>query len=144
MIADLPDSIYAQVEKLSLRGNDSLDEKGDWKGAVRVWKQALGLLPKPDTDWEAGCWLHTSIGEAYIEGEDTDSAMIHFNFALQSVGGIENPLIQYRIGQILFDDGDIDSAKDYLLRAYMLDGAEIFKDDGEEYLKLLRDNKLVD
>lgn len=144
MIEELPDSIYAQVEKLSLRGNERLDDKGDWKAAVSVWKQALGLLPKPDTEWEAGCWLHTSIGEAYIEGEDTDSAMIHFNFALQSVGGLENPLIQYRIGQILFDEGNAEVAKDYLLCAYMLDGTEIFEDDGEEYLKFLRDNKLID
>lgn len=141
---DLPDSIFEKVEALSEEGNVLLEDDDNWRGAVRVWESALGLLPEPKTQWEAALWLYASLGEAQRTGKDLSAAKDMLYSALNCPDGHMNPLVLLRLGQTLADLGDVKEGVEYLLRAYMLEGEEIFADDGAPYLKLLREKKLVD
>lgn len=140
----LSDHISDRIDELSERGNLLLDEGGDWEGAVEVWKQALALLPPPVTDWEAATWLNASIGEAYYAGGQSEDALAYLFDALNCPDGHMNPFILLRVGQILVDQGRTDEGVEQLLRAYMLDGEDVFEEGGERYLQLLRDRKLID
>ncbi|WP_232468056.1 tetratricopeptide repeat protein [Bordetella genomosp. 13] len=144
---ELPDDIYERVEALSEEGN-VLMEDGDNEGAEAVWRQALDLLPEPKTEWEAYMWLNASIGEAcYFQENYADAVQVLFD-ALNAPGGPENPFVHYMLGKALWQIGeDEDRAVDELLRAYMLDGVDIFDGDEEEgpdMLQLLIDRGLVE
>jgi hypothetical protein len=53
-------------------------------------------------------------------------------------GGLGNPFLHLRFGQILFESGDHDLAADELIRAYMGAGDEIFENEDPKYLNFLK------
>ena len=143
---ELPTDIYEQIEVLSEKGNNLIDEGND-SGAEAAWRQALALLPEPKTDWDAYTWLCASIGEAcYFQGNYAAATQVLFD-ALNGPGAQENPFVHYMLGKALWQQGEAeDRAIDELLRAYMLDGVDIFDSDegeGPEMLQLLQDQGLV-
>ncbi|HBO2318235.1 TPA: tetratricopeptide repeat protein [Pseudomonas aeruginosa] len=142
---ELPDKIYDEVDALSTKGNDLMDDE-HFDAAIEKWTQALGLLPAPKTDWEAYMWLSASIGDAQFQQHRYELARDAFMDALNAPGGVENPFVHYRLGQCQVKLGNEALAVESLLKAYMLDGEEIFlaEDDGVVFLKMLQDRKLVD
>jgi len=139
----LPDNIYDEVDRLSECGNQLLETQSDWRGAIAVWNAALRLLPEPATQWEAALWLYASIGDAYRQGGELEHAKDMLLSALNCPDGHVNAFALLRLGQTLVDLGETERGAEHLLRAYMLEGHEIFEEDGEAYLKQLRDSKLI-
>jgi tetratricopeptide (TPR) repeat protein len=140
---DLPATLADKIDTLLERGNVLLDDKRDWRGAVDQWRQALSLLPEPRSQWEAWTWLNASIGDASRTGRALEDAKAALFDALSGPDGNTNPFILLRLGQTLVDLGDTERGIEHLLRAYMLEGEEIFESDGARYLQLLRDRNLV-
>ncbi len=140
---ELPDNVYSQIAVLSERGKRALDA-GDGAGAIRVWRQALDLLPPPQQQWEAAMWLHASMGDAFRAEGNEDKALEQFQAAAASDGGGTNPFVQISLGATLYDLGRTKEARDSLLRAYMLEGNDIFGAFGGPYLDYLKAEKLVD
>ena len=58
--------------------------------------------------------------------------------------GISNPFILLRLGQCAFELGKKDLATENLLRAYMLEGKEIFEEDDKKYFEFLKSNVDLD
>jgi tetratricopeptide (TPR) repeat protein len=141
----LPDKLYAQVEKLSEEGNVAFDA-GRYAAAIERWNAALALLPAPAVDWEAWTWLQTSIGDAYYQLGNFGAARAALFDALNGPGALDNPFIHYRLGQASVRQGRDAEGREHLLKAYMLDGEDIFQaePDGPRYLGLLRTAGLVD
>ena len=142
---ELPDDIYEQIETLSDAGNDCIDD-GDFDGAIENWRQALGLLPEPASQWEAATWLYASLGDAYYQSANYEMAKDALYSALNGHDAQANPFIHYMLGKTLLRLDD-DRAIDSLLRAYMLDGVDIFdsdEDEGPDCLQMLEDRGLVD
>lgn len=141
---ELPDDIYEQIENLSEAGNECSDED-DFEGAIENWRQALALLPEPQQDWEAATWLYASLGDAYYQSADYGMAKDALFTALNCPDGQMNPFIHYMLGKALVRLDD-ETAIDELLRAYMLDGVDIFddEDEGQDCLQLLEDRGLLD
>ena len=64
--------------------------------------------------------------------------------ALNCPDGAANPFVLLRLGEALFELGDKDSAREYLLRAYMLAGDDLFADGlDSRYLEFLRASGLL-
>lgn len=59
--------------------------------------------------------------------------------ALNCPSGISNPFILLRLGESLFECGEMDKAKEYLLRAYMIEGYKIFFNEDDKYFELIVD-----
>jgi tetratricopeptide (TPR) repeat protein len=138
----LPDKIFQAVVSLSEDGNLRL-EANDPQGAIDCWRTALELLPQPRSMWESATWLFASIGEAeQIAGNDA-SALAAFVEASYCDGGAANAFVQMSLGALLLDLGREDEAIDPLLRAYMLEGQEIFQNFGIQYLTPLLTRNLV-
>ncbi len=53
-------------------------------------------------------------------------------------GAIGNSLIHLRLGQVSFERGNLVKAKDELMRAYVVDGEEIFEGEDEKYFNYLQ------
>jgi tetratricopeptide (TPR) repeat protein len=139
----LPEEVSQRVDNLSEQGNQALD-RGDTAQAIAKWEEALDLLPKPVTDWEATEWLYASIGDAYFSVEKYNEAKGSLYNALNCSLPEGNPFVYLRLGQTLFKLGETDKSAEMLLRACMLEGKEIFDEvAGEQYLNLLRQRNLI-
>lgn len=135
---DLSDEVIEQIEELSESGNSLFDTE-DYVNAIEVWQQALSLIPHPQHTYAESQWLETSIGDAYFLVEEHGKALTCFHNAAANVeeNGYENPFIMLRLGQTLWENNQLEAAKEYLLRAYMFEGAEIFENDDNKYFDFL-------
>ncbi|GHC69457.1 hypothetical protein [Limoniibacter endophyticus] len=140
---ELPKDIYEKVTALSEEG-DALVEAGDDAGAIAVWRAAFALLPQPQDQWEAATWLLASIGEAQANMGDDEEALATFERAAKTEDGVSNPFVQIMLGALLFDLGRDDEATEPLLKAYMMEGDEIFEDFGLQYLEHLQERGLIE
>jgi tetratricopeptide (TPR) repeat protein len=139
---ELSSVIYGQLEELSNAGNDLFDD-GNYSLSIAKWLKAIDLLPEPKSDWEAYTWLSASIGDAYYQLENLDEARDAFLNALNGPDGQSNPFIHYRLGQC--NDRLGINGIEHLLKAYMLNGEDIFKndEDGMIFLKKLKDRGII-
>jgi tetratricopeptide (TPR) repeat protein len=140
----LPLRVYDRVTSLSGEGN-GLIERGDFRGAIAKWSEALTLIPEPKTDWEAATWLYASIADAHYQHASYSEARAACFDTLNCPGGTANPFVHYRLGQCEVRLGNHERAVSHLLQAYMLDGEEIFlaEKDGGEYLDILKSRGLI-
>ncbi|MBK0075551.1 hypothetical protein CON56_18415 [Bacillus thuringiensis] len=100
---------------------------------------SLEMVPAPKTDWEASTWLYTVIGDTYLIKDDYEMAKSNFYNALNCPDGISTSLILLRLGESLFECGELEKAKKYLLKAYMLEGYKIFFEEDDKYFDLIKD-----
>jgi len=135
-MSDLDPGTYARVQSFSRQG-DALLEQGRTKEAIDTYVQALSLLPDPIHSWEAATWLFAAIGDTYWKIQDYERANKALDSALRSPGGIGNPFVHLRMGQVQYELGDRESATDELLRAYMGAGTPIFDGEDLRYLQLI-------
>jgi tetratricopeptide (TPR) repeat protein len=136
-MAELDDKLYEQLTSLSEEGNE-FAENEEFEEAVNKFAEALDLIPSPKTDWEASTWLFASIGDMYYSLGKYETASDNFYDALNCPGGYQNPFIQLRLGQCLYELDQKDKAKEYLLQAYMLDGTDIFSGQNSKYFELIQ------
>ena len=141
---ELAPQLYEKIESLSEEGGLHFND-GDYEGAIEKWMRALECVPPPKDDWEATHWLCASIGDAYYQQSRFDLAREFLLDALNAPGGESSPFVFYRLGQSEARLGHAEAATDYLLRAYMLDGTDIFEADpeGAHYLKMLEEQGLL-
>lgn len=135
---ELDNKIYTQIVQLCEEG-DSLFEEEEFDKAIEMYSNALELLPLPKSNWEASTWIYTALGDTYFINDDFETAKNHFYNALNCPDGISNPLILLRLGESLFECGDFEKAKEYLLKAYMLEGYKIFHEEDDKYFDLIKD-----
>lgn len=141
---ELPEAVMDEIEKLSEEGNQLFDED-EFSDAIVKWNKALQMVPDPKKDWEAYVWLNASIGDAYYHDGEFRMAKDAFLEALNGPDGHSNAFIQYRLGQCEYRLDNAGRATEYLLRAYMLDGAAIFEaeEGGDEFYRVLLSKGLV-
>ena len=123
---ELSEETETRIDLLAEEGNALLDGMGDWQGAIAVWQRALDLLPAPQSQWEQTVWLQASIGTAWRMGGEETRALEAFDAAYHAPDGHLNPFILVNLGALLIPR-DAEAATQLLLRAYMLEGEEIFE-----------------
>ena len=132
----LDDALHKRILKLSARA-ESLLKAAKYEEAISLYQQALALLPEPVKKWDAATWLYAAIGDAYFESQNFEEALSAFLDAVGSSGGIGNPFIHLRLGEIRYELGDKERAADELARAYMSEGADIFRNEDQKYFSFL-------
>lgn len=124
----LSETTEEQIDALAQEGNALLDGMSDWEAAISTWQRALDLLPIPSSQWPQAVWLMASIGAAWRMGGDNARAFDAFDAAYRALDGHLNPFVLVNLGALLIgtDDG---GGEPLLLRAFMLEGNQIFDDD---------------
>ncbi|MEE6286822.1 hypothetical protein V2J52_04035 [Georgenia sp. MJ173] len=131
-----PQDAMDRVEELCDLG-DVQAEADDYRGAVATWTEALALLPEPRTEWGEATWLYASLGDAHFQLGDDAAAQAALFDALGSPDGAATGYVHYMLGVSMLRTDDA-RAVDHLLRAYALEGKDIFEDDGETGAAALR------
>lgn len=129
---------HLKVKKLSSEGN-TLAEKGLFDEAIIKFTEALQVLPPPRNQWEANTWLLSAIGDMFFLKEEFAIATKYFYDSLNSPEGINNPFINLRLGECLYNMTEFAKSKEYLLRAYMIDGKNIFNEEDKKYFDFIKD-----
>ncbi len=134
---ELDENIHYRITALSKEG-DSFIENGNHIDAIKKYNLALDLLPAPKDQWEASTWLYVAIGDAFFYADNYQAAYDFFMDALNFPDSTDNPFINLRLGQTLYHLGHHDKAIDSLLKAYMLDGEDIFENEDDIYFDFLK------
>lgn len=135
---ELSEEIYQEILILTNEG-ERLMENGEFDSCIMSFEKALEMIPYPKYDWEATTWIFLAIGDAYFFKLDYPQSILSFQEVLKCPDGIENPFTYLRLGQNYFEIGDMVNAKENLLKAYMLDGNDIFEQEDIKYINLIID-----
>ena len=126
------------IERICRAAEDYLVE-GNTKDAYRKYKEALDIIPEPKTSYETATWILVSIGDMYFKNKQYEMARDYFFEAKNCPNGVSNPYVLFRLGQSLVEMNDESEAKEFLLRAYMLVGDDIFCDEDEKYYNVIKE-----
>ena len=121
---ELQDELYERIVSICSEG-DNLVNRFEYENAIKMYLEALYLVPEPKYNWQS-TWIYTALGDTcYINGDFSAAKEFLFN-AINCPDGIENPFIMLRLGESLYELGEVNKSKEYLLRAYILEGYSIF------------------
>ncbi|NWB95776.1 tetratricopeptide repeat protein [Pseudomonas gingeri] len=133
----LDDSVHDSI-KLFCEAGDRLAEAERYEEAIAQYNNSWLLVPDPKNNWEASTWILAAIADAYFLSGFKISARETLEYAMTCPGALGNPFLHLRLGQVLLDDGQEDSAANELMRAYMGAGEEVFELEPPKYLDFLR------
>ncbi|MCX2485937.1 tetratricopeptide repeat protein [Pedobacter sp. MR2016-24] len=136
---NLSEELNKKIEQLVAEGNVLVDED-DYVSALDKFEDALDLIPNPKSSWDEALWIYASIGDMQVFTEDYESAAENFFNALNCPDAQQNSFLHLRLGQALFELDDKEKALDHLLKAYEIDGEEIFDDEDHKYYDYLKAN----
>lgn len=125
-----------QLDALAQKA-DAAFERGAYRNAIKNYLKGLDLLPEPRNQWEAKLWFTAAIADAYWFLQQYDKALLFLEESLQVEGGHANPFIRLRLGQVFYELGRMEEAKEELVKGYKLGGEELFEDEDEKYWNLM-------
>lgn len=131
-------SYTEDIERICRAADDFLEE-GNTKDAYRKYKEALDIIPNPKTSYETATWIFVSIGDLFFKNKQYEMARDYFFEAKNCPNGVSNPYVLFRLGQSLVETKDNNQAREFLLRAYMLVGDDIFWDEDQKYYDVIKD-----
>lgn len=119
-------------------GNKLFDEE-NYAKAIQIWLEGLDSLNKPLNEQSEAVWFQTSIADAWFMLGEYEKAYSYLLNAKSNISGegYTNPFVMLRLGECLHELGKED-AVEYLMRAYMLAGEEIFESDDKKYFDLIK------
>jgi tetratricopeptide (TPR) repeat protein len=132
----LSEEIIKYIETYSESG-DELAEKGMYEDAIAEYNEAWELIPEPKNQWEASTWVLGAIGDAAFLGGYMTSAKEALEYVMTCPGALGNPFLHLRLGEVLFESGEMERATDELTCAYEAGGEEIFAKEDPKYLEFL-------
>jgi tetratricopeptide (TPR) repeat protein len=141
----MPENVNDKVRELKSQA-DYLQMGGKYLLAIDKYKEALSLLPKPVNQWKYIWVLLPQIAENYWlnakfndgKGGGFQEALAVFSEIMKIEGAVGDETYHLRIGQIRYELGQIEKAKDELLRAYLIGGKEIFMNIDNKYFELIK------
>lgn len=142
---EITPALKARLDELAEKGNRFEDEER-YEEALQAWKEGLDLIPEPKQFYSETVWFLAAVGDVYFKKGMYRQAQECFDAARGNLSGegYRNPFIMLRLGECCLEVGDEKNAAEYLLRAYMMEGKEIFEpdengeDDGQKYFDFLR------
>jgi tetratricopeptide (TPR) repeat protein len=137
--SELDEKVYAKVLRRCARMN-GLFEARDYQGALREAHRALTLLPEPRGQWQAATALLAGAGDALFMLGRYAEARVTFREAVSCPDGLGNAFIHLRLGQLEFELGNTEQAKNELARAYMSGGDEVFANEDPKYWRFIRES----
>lgn len=135
---EISEEAYSKITEYCRQG-DMLLEDGNTELAYENYISALDLIPNPKINYEAATWIYVALGDIYLSLKDYEKARDSYYDAMNCPNGMTNPYVLLRLGETLVETKDDENAKEYLLRAYMLVGDDIFLEEDEKYYSSIKD-----
>lgn len=134
---ELDAEIHERI-KVLCAGGDQLASAKRYEDAIAEYNKAWELVPDPKNAWEASTWILAAIADACFLAGYNGSARDALEYVMTCPGGLGNPFLHLRLGQVLYEANERDAAADELMRAYMGAGEDVFRTEDTKYLAFLR------
>lgn len=145
ILKELPEEFDSAIRALKKEG-DNFQMRHKYLKAVEKHKEAISLLPEPLEQWsyirilwgsiQENYWLNARFNEGkkggYIE------ALEYWKKIIQLPYSMSKPHNHFRIGQIRYELGQFEKAKDELMRTYLISGMERFNGEDKKYFELIK------
>ncbi len=141
----MDDEFNRKVRDLKKEGDNFQMRHKNLK-AVEKYKEAIALLPEPVSQWnyihillgsiQENYWLNAKFNEGKKGGYA--EALEYWKKIMQLPYSIGDAHYHFRIGQIRYELGQFEKAKDELMRSYMISGMERFGDEDKKYFELIK------
>ena len=135
---ELDESLNQNIQALSQEGERHYEAEA-YEQAVTSYLAALALVPNPKEDWEASLWLYAALGDAFFKLKRYEESLGVFRSAEKCQDGLDNAYVVLMIGQNYYELHNKHLAREYLLKAYMLEGEEIFEEQDQKYFETIED-----
>ncbi len=133
----LPDDLRQMIDKFCQKGDQfaQIDQHDD---ALDQYEAAWELLPDPKNQWPAATWILMAVGDVYFEMQNFVAASETLQESLGYPDGEANAYILLRLGQSLFEIGNLNAAANFLEIAFQKNGEELFADEEPKYLEFVK------
>ena len=135
---DLESELKAQVVELCNKAVEAQEEER-FHASNRDLQKVYDLLPEPKNEWKAYSWLISIMADNHFEQDEYIAAFKKLEevFTLDAES-TENAYLCLRRGQCALELEHDELAKQFLTRAFELEGKELFEDEHSKYLKLAK------
>ncbi|WP_298312664.1 tetratricopeptide repeat protein [uncultured Aquimarina sp.] len=130
-------NILREIDK-KVREAEELFLLNEREKAIIKYKELLDLIPEPKHSWNESWAFFYGLSELYFQNNQFPEALDYLEECVQCPHAIGNPHVHLRIGQIRYELGQIEKAKDELMRAYMGGTIEIFEKEDQKYFSLIQ------
>jgi len=113
--------------------------KGNYQASIKEYQKGLDILGEQAMKSKYAVMLFSGIGEAFFLEKKWEDALAYYGYAVKSEGGLGEPLIHLRLGQLRYELGQMEKAKDELMRAYMGGGDLMFEGEDSKYFDLVHE-----
>ena len=142
-MTELDPLIHSEIQDICKKA-DKLADRGYLQDALTEYWKAYNMVPEPKTEWDATLWILVAIADANFLGCDYQTGIDNLSSAMHYPEAIGNAFIHLRLGQCLFETGNLDKAADELTRAYALEGEDIFKSENPKYFNFLKTRIIIE
>lgn len=139
-MSQLDEDLVERIHELCDLGID-LADGGRIDKALEAYDLAWDLLPEPKTDWEEAFWILGNKGDAYFLQRDYAAGREVLERAMTCRNAHGEGFLHLRLGQCLFELGELSLARKELIIALENEADTIFIDEDPKYLTLLTDEE---
>lgn len=107
--------------------------------AIKEYQNCLAMIPEPVHESSYATQIYMTMGEIYFLSGKYEQALDNYREAVRCLDGLGNPVIHMRLRQLQLERGNLDRARDELMRAYMGAGKMMFEGENPKYYNLIRD-----
>jgi tetratricopeptide (TPR) repeat protein len=133
----LPKDLARIVDDLCRKG-DQFAGMDQYDDAIEQYTAAWDLLPAPKEQWLAATWILLSAGDVYFRNQEYAAGAEALVDAFDFPNGEGNPFLLLRLGQCLFELGELNDAADALEEAFRLGGEAVFEDEDAKYFGFVK------
>lgn len=126
-----------KIRQLLARGDEEA-EMQQYQEALRLYREAVELIPEPFEDQEVSTEILAAVGDVYFLMGELEKARKAFSDVMLCPGAPANEYIRLRRGQVAFELGDLKAAKTELATAYMNGGEEVFEGEDPKYWEFIK------
>jgi tetratricopeptide (TPR) repeat protein len=126
------------AERLFAEGEAWADEECDDE-ALASFQSALATLPHPPEEQPLAIQIVAAIADSHFHlghwAECADAVQLAFRWGAE----LDNPFLRLRIGQALFELGNMQEALNWMVPVYLMHGVKPFDGEDLKYLSSFRD-----
>jgi hypothetical protein len=133
-----PGDPLAEAQRLFEEGEELADEETT-EFVLSLFRAAWDLLPEPKEDQESACQILVAIADTYFHLGYWERCHRWLQRGLRYWDLVGNPFVRLRLGQSLFELGNLRESSNWMVPAYLQEGKRLFEDDDPKYLAFIKE-----
>ena len=138
-MSNTSDELDDRIHRLLNEGDELLNNDRS-EEAIALYVTAWELLPEPRTNQPYALHVLAAMGDARFDRRDFAASRDAFMTAMRCAYGepVGNPYLRLRLGQCMYELGEMTEAANWLAGAYLSEGTKLFAHGDPKYLEFIK------